>query len=214
MDTANLVFGLVGAMITVVAFKQKAIPEFRPLYDVNGERAELLTVEDQVKAVSAESVKTPSAERTELLKALQDQANRLRTKIQRNELLARGLGLIFYVILGGLVAGLFTDDIEIEGLGNVPKALLIGSAWTSYLTALGFRSEVTAREDLEQSIEGTHEKLAEVLPEVQAAVASAAEANASAPEAAEAPEQVEELLNSVKGQVAEDLAKIRAAQLS
>jgi hypothetical protein len=46
-------FGLIGALITVVAFKEKAIPEFRPLYDVTSERAELLTIQDQVSLVSA-----------------------------------------------------------------------------------------------------------------------------------------------------------------
>jgi hypothetical protein len=211
MDVSNLWFGLLGALITVYAFKQQAIPEFRPLYDVTSERAQLITLQDQIKQVSANSIKAPAKDRTELLKNLQDESNRLSGKIHRNELLSRGLGILFYVVLGGVFAGFFADDIKIEDVGDAPKALLIGSAWTSYLSALGLRGEASNREQLAQSIEQTFEKVAEVAPQVQEAMASVASADADAPEAETAPQEVDELLGEVKASVTEDLAKIQAA---
>jgi hypothetical protein len=174
MDWGMFVAGAVGALIAVYLAREQVIPEFRPLYDISAREVELAELREHTQRTEKElaALQTrviaqpppPEAEAQYLLKVRELSLQELRDErqvvgtleraITRYQVISRGIGFILYVVLGGVIGGFLASRVDVVGLDGdfepAIKAAVIGTAWTSYLAALGMR---LGKEKIENRIE-------------------------------------------------------------
>lgn len=164
MDAGLFLLGMLGALLVVYLAKQEVVPEFRPLFDTSGAQDEAREHRDHIKkteneidgiqaklrdgdSLSADQTQRLATVLNTSLSEIQVERVRLQTlerEIVRNQLISRSLGFLFYIILGGVFGFLLAGKIKVEGLsGDLPtyfQSIVIGATWTTYLSAIGFRS--------------------------------------------------------------------------
>lgn len=156
-------FGSFGALLFVYIAKDVAIPEFRPLYDITEiqrearrhrkhieyTEIEIDSLQERLKNSSSTSEDTQvlSGVLASYLKEIEAERNRLQileSEIKQGQILSRGLGFFFYIILGGVFGTLLSGQVDItfisEGVSNYLESFVIGATWTSYLSSIGIRS--------------------------------------------------------------------------
>lgn len=177
MDLGLFALGAFGAVLTVYLAKQQAIPDFRVVIDIADEEnqaaeksAHIKKTEKDIDDLQEElRQQTISRERAGRLKnvlasslsELEGERARLRSlesKIGRSKLVSRTIGILLYVVLGGVFGALLGGKIRLEGIdANLPsglQAVAIGATWTTYLSAVGFRaSQGKVQENFETRIE-------------------------------------------------------------
>jgi hypothetical protein len=155
------VLGALGALLTLYARSEEPIPAFRAFFDYETLEGELEKLKAEIKK-DQETRKIYSEEYRNnnfddkkfenLTKDIDDRISdndviraRLEGKVQQAQIIHRALGFIFYIVFGGLFAGLLSNVITVEGLdgtlGTAVKPIVLGATWTSYLTLLGFRDQ-------------------------------------------------------------------------
>lgn len=165
----NFLLGFAGALLTVYLFKNTPIPEFPPVDDVKEAsedalktRAQLEKRQAEVDAIQDELRTDPSnaPNLTRIIRAIEpliagDRARlgQLERRIRTSQMFSRALGFAAFIILGGVVAALLAGRVKVSAAGGdatLPEgaqALLIGATWTTFLSALGFRSTQNAATD-------------------------------------------------------------------
>ena len=204
MEIGSFALGALGALLTVYLAKQEVIPEFRPLFDTSERESEAREhqehirktekeIDDVQEKLREESVPADLTQRLHTvlntsLSELQDERDRLRVlerDIKQSRVLSRTLGFIFYIVLGGVFGALLAGKVKVEGLsGDLPKyfeSLIIGATWTTYLSAIGFRSgQAKAGDRIEaikkEAAEGIEALKRELTPKVAGHVADAEKA--------------------------------------
>ena len=158
----TFLFGAFGALLLVYVSKDVAIPEFRPLYDISDmqrearrhrkhiERteADLDSLQVRMRAASiSEDIQVLSTGLESYLKEVEAERVRLHVlekEIKDGQILSRGLGFFFYIVLGGVFGTLLSGQVDItfvsEGVSNYIESFVIGATWTSYLSSIGIRS--------------------------------------------------------------------------
>jgi len=197
--------GALGALLTVYLAKQEVIPEFRAIYDTSDDEIEVSRRQEHIKKTEKDiddiqaklrEASVPDGLARRLDKVLQSSLTEVRDERTRLEILqrrvnrtikySRSLGFIIYIGLGGAIAFLLAGRIKVEGLsGDLPKyfqAIVIGATWTSYLSAIGFRSGQKKAEDRieaakKQASENIEALKQELAPKVAEMVASAEKIN-------------------------------------
>lgn len=157
------VLGAIGALITAYIAKGEAIPEFRATVDVSDKeiearrlRAHYAETQTRIDTLQTELEKpdiTPGrAERLQMVisssqQELESDSSRLRDlepSIDRNRGLARFLGVLFYVGLGGVFGALLTGRVHVEGvtegLPTFYQSIAIGATWTTWLNTVGIKA--------------------------------------------------------------------------
>lgn len=186
MDIGLFALGALGALLTVYLAKQVVIPEFRPLLDTSEMENEAKEHQEHIKKTEKEIDDIQAELREELMQS--DRAQRLTTvlnsslselqgertrlqalerKIMRDQIFSRGLGILFYIVLGGVFGSLLAGRIEVEGLtGDLPnyiQSIVIGATWTTYLSAIGFRSGQGKADDRIEAVKKESAETIEVL---------------------------------------------------
>jgi len=161
MEYGLLLFGMLGAFLTVYLAKQEVIPEFRPLFDTSGKETEVMDHLDHIKRteknidkiqarLETESLTDDVVKRLTLVITTSQEELRYKTtrmqkleqEIKQSQIISRGTGLIIYIVLGGVFGFLLAGRVQIEGLsGDLPnyfESIVIGATWTSYLSVIGF----------------------------------------------------------------------------
>lgn len=196
MDIGLFALGALGALLTVYLAKQVVIPEFRPLFDTAEMENEAKEHREHIEKTKKEIDDIQAKLREELVpldltqrlttvlhssqRELQDERTMLQIlerRIMRGRIFSRGLGFLFYIVLGGVFGSLLAGRIEVEGLtGDLPnyiQSIVIGATWTTYLSAIGFRSgqgkadnriEAVKKESAE-TIEALKKELKQKIPE-------------------------------------------------
>lgn len=162
-DIGLFLLGALGALLTVYLAKQEVIPEFRPLFDTTEKEKEARRYQDHIEMtekhiddiearLEKEHLPPDEAARLETVintrqSELKDERTTLQgleREIKQNQIISRGLGFLFYIVLGGVFGALLTGLVHVEGwTGDLPKffqSIVIGATWTSYLSTIGFRS--------------------------------------------------------------------------
>lgn len=162
MDWGLLGLGMVGALVTVYLAKNEIIPEFRSIFDTSEMDKEYSVLQEKNKKTAkeiddaqAKILKNPSSDEAKNLntfietsqKELDEDTKRLQrleNKIMWSQIWRKGVGLVVYVFLGGVIGSLLADWVQIEGVsGTLPKvlvALVVGASWTTYLSVIGLKS--------------------------------------------------------------------------
>ena len=155
--------GISGALVTLYVATRQVVPEFRPLYDVAEQEAELRKLQDHILKTRSDVDSIQGQLRKEKLSAelgrrlesvLESAQNELSADRGREQILerlilrrtvyARSLGFLIYAGLGGVFAALLADKIEIgdvsAGASHSLSAFVIGATWMSYLSVVGLSS--------------------------------------------------------------------------
>jgi hypothetical protein len=161
MDWVFFLPGMLGALLTVYLAKQEIVPEFRPLFDTSKKEKEAgehrghiketeKHIDDLQAKLEAESVAEEVVTRLTIvlntslseLREERTRLQRLEREIKQNQVISRGLGFLFYIVLGGVFGALLAGKVQVEGmsgkLSDFFKSIVIGATWTSYLSVLGF----------------------------------------------------------------------------
>lgn len=205
MNFDDLLLGLLGAAIAVYIFKQQAIPEFRPLFDITDQVKEALDLRERIKQRRDHLDAKQERGRDEQLNNYTARLDQLEKSLHASQIVSRTLGIILYVGLGGVVAGFLTGSIEINGVSKEFEAVVIGASWTSYLAGFGLRSELGKVANLQSNIEATNHTVEQATKEVERKVREAASAAPGSNTADQAATEVSELMDKLKGEVREDL---------
>jgi hypothetical protein len=164
-DSLHLTYfllGLVGALLTLYLAKQVIIPEFRPLIDVTPveesarqSRADIAKIKADIDKTRMMMTEQPlnsyyltrvysALDRS--LRAEQNRLDRSERRLALNQLVSRSLGFFFFVLLGGVFAALFSDQVKISLQGpsgaSLPgffQAVVIGAGWTGLVSIFGIR---------------------------------------------------------------------------
>ncbi len=172
--------GLLGAFLTVYLTKQEVIPEFRPLFDTfkkKLERDELQEHVDKTRKKNDELQNMRFKEKNESVKkdigveirenkeeitADREQIKYLDKTIKQSQIFTRGVGFLFYIILGGVFGSLLSNIVEIKAFeADIPKifeALVIGAGWPTFLSVIGF---IPSRKKADEKMEDTAKKIDE-----------------------------------------------------
>ena len=202
--------GLLGAAIAVYLFQHLPIPEFRQLWDTSEQRKETIDLRLRIDNRRNRFDEAGGLASDHQLKDYTERLAQLERGIQRHQWITRVVGFALYLGIGGLVAGLVTDDITVEGVGDEVKAAAIGASWTSYLAALGLRGEVTRRTDAEQSVASTVVAANSAISKVEQRVERIEELPAGSAEGEAAKREVVETLKEIKNEAVEDLVRMKA----
>jgi hypothetical protein len=183
LDIGLFLLGALGALLTVYLAKQEVIPEFRPLFDTTEKEKEARRYRDHIEMtekhiddieerLEKESLPRDEVARLEAVintrqsefKAETTRLEGLEREIKQNQVISRGLGFLFYIVLGGVFGALLTGLVHVEGwTGDLPKffqSIVIGATWTSYLSTIGFRSgQKKADEVYQASLQETAMKI-------------------------------------------------------
>ncbi|NPE29774.1 hypothetical protein HNV12_17800 [Methanococcoides sp. SA1] len=158
----TFLFGAFGALLLVYISKDVAIPEFRPLYDISDMQREarrhrkhivktesdIDSLQDRLKTASlsddAQVLTSVLDSYLAEVEAERDRLHVLEKEIKNGQVLSRGLGFFFYIVLGGVFGTLLSGQVAItfvsEGVSNYLESFVIGATWTSYLSSIGIRS--------------------------------------------------------------------------
>ncbi|MCD4807028.1 MAG: hypothetical protein K8R13_05555 [Methanococcoides sp.] len=158
----TFLFGAFGALLLVYISKDVAIPEFRPLYDISDMQREarrhrkhiektesdIDSLQDRLRSASiSDDAQVLSRVLESYLTEVEAERARLHVlekEIKNGQLLSRGLGFFFYIVLGGVFGTLLSGQVNItfvsEGVSNFLESFVIGATWTSYLSSIGIRS--------------------------------------------------------------------------
>ncbi len=154
--------GLAGALLTVYLAKQVVIPSARPFVnlgpieqEITEARTRIASIRGQIDTLRAMLMAQPlnSSYLTRVVKTLEqtlrDELSRLdrnQRQVFRSQFSSRLLGSMFFILLGGIFAALFTEQIQIGLQGptgvSLPKyfqAVAIGAGWTGLLSIFGIR---------------------------------------------------------------------------
>jgi hypothetical protein len=177
------VLGLVGALLTVYLARQVVIPEARPFIDIgpiekeaDDARGRIADIQNQLVGARAMLTAQPinSYYLTRVVRALElslrDEQSRLdrnQRRILLNQLTSRLLGFLFFILLGGVFASLFTGLIKISlqtstgaTLPEPFQAVVIGAGWTGLLSIFGIRGiQTTAAASLDQMGKQSNERI-------------------------------------------------------
>lgn len=162
-DLTEFLLGLVGAVVVVYLSRTIEIPEFRSFFDTAGQISDrdaaaerLKDAYERIRAIEAElqeAAGTPQRHEAlqSALEALQRDVERdcnekraAERVIRSGQIASRTLGILAYIGLGGVFGDLFAGEVDIEGVGGNLQALVIGSAWASYLATLAPLAEKLA----------------------------------------------------------------------
>ena len=196
--------GALGALLTVYLAKQEVVPEFRVIFDTSDMEKEIGRHQDHIKKTEEDvddiqtklrDASVPAAQKKYLTTVLNSsmpelQAGRTRLEkleraVVKSRAFSRSLGFVFYVGLGGVFGALLADKITVEGLsGKLPtvfQSIVIGATWTTYLSAIGFRSNQAKADDRIETVKKEAAESIEMLkkeltPIVTEKVASAEQA--------------------------------------
>jgi hypothetical protein len=214
MNFDHFLLGLLGAAVAVYIFKQQAIPEFRPLFDSTDQVKEAIELRERIKRRRDRLDASGEGARDDQLSGYTARLAELEKTIRMSQIVSRLLGVLLYVGLGGVVAGLLTDSIDVEGVSNNFEAVAIGATWTSYLAGLGLRSEIgkvaDIKADVKDRLEATPQSFEQATAQVQQTVREAANAQPGVDTADKAASDVREVLNKVKSQAQANLAAVLA----
>jgi hypothetical protein len=158
----TFLFGAFGALLLVYISKDVAIPEFRPLYDISDMQREarrhhkhiektesdIDSLQDRLRSASlSDDAQVLSGVLESYLTEVEAERARLHVlekDIKNGQVLSRGLGFFFYIVLGGVFGTLLSGQVDIkfisEGVSNFLESFVIGATWTSYLSSIGIRS--------------------------------------------------------------------------
>ncbi|GEM_PF-3147386 len=185
MDFAILFgLGVLGALIVIYIAKQEVVPEFRPLFDTTRAqqdadqiRKHIANTRKEVDEAQKElrSNKLPPEQLNQISKFIDSSLDEIKQEdkrqkemddeIKQGQVISRTLGFIIYAILGGAIAALLSDKVEVKGFdAALPKqfqAVFVGASWTGFLSVLGFsksgtqtKNEIESlRKDLKDSID-------------------------------------------------------------
>lgn len=165
-------FGAGGSLLTVYVAQREFLPHLWPLYEIRDKeaeaaetRAKVRRTAQQVDSIQGRLERDDFSEETTrqlsmvLQTSLQEVAqererlDRLERAIMRAQAGSRLMGLVLYVLLGGIVAMAFAGRQVVPstfstGLPDFVEALAIGATWTSYAHLLGGR----ARQDRAEAL--------------------------------------------------------------
>ncbi len=175
MNWTLFLLGMFGALLVTYIAQSEPIPEFRPLFDVSDDIADAKACSEDIaclrkfRASAMKFVPTATAtvagppnppngpsntspmtctECSEVISKEEKIKQGLQRTIHRSQYISRGLGFLIYVVMGGVLAGLLTEHVQISltSTSAVPdtlKAFLIGATWISYLTVIGIQATST-----------------------------------------------------------------------
>jgi hypothetical protein len=206
MNFDHFLLGLLGAAVAVYIFKQQAIPEFRPLFDIGDQVQEAIDLRERIKRRRDRLDAANELAVDRQLNGYTTRLAELEKGIRTSQIVSRLMGILLYVGLGGLVAGLLTDSIEVNGVSNNFEAIAIGASWTSFLAGLGLRSELGKVANLQDSIESTHQAVEQATAQVEQKVREAASAPPGSDAAKKATSDISQVLDHVKSEIQDDLA--------
>lgn len=194
--------GILGAFLTVYLSKQEVIPEFRPLFDTFKKRLKRDELQEHVDKTRKENdelqdmrfkeknesvrkdISVRISENKDEIAANRKQIEYLDKTIKHGQILTRGIGFLFYIVLGGVFGSLLSNIVEVKAFeADIPKifeAFVIGSGWPTLLSVIGFipsrkkadeKMEETAKkidEKIENSMKDVEKRLGEELANVKA----------------------------------------------
>ena len=247
MDTTVLfkmfgtfILGLLGALAFVYIAKQQVLPEFRPFVDTQEKQKELdarkialETTDADIKRLTLALVDATDGVKQVGIKGALEVEQKTRADIaqeilnQQRDLdgtqrQMRILGMVCYLLLGGVFAAIGSDFLKVEGLNEslsqLLKPMVIGATWTSFLTAMGFNFGKVGAEkqldgiktDVAASIE-TLKKDVSTITSKAVAAAEAAPQTAQPVMAKKTSEEVEKTITDASAKITRklDLAQAR-----
>jgi peptidoglycan hydrolase CwlO-like protein len=165
MDWSLFWPGIIGALVTVYLSKDEIIPEFRSFIDILELDKAYSDLKEKNKKTAkeiddnqAKILNNPSSDEVRNLNTFIDKSQielagdtkrleKLESQIVWDQIWRKGVGLVIYIFLGGVIGSLLADWVQIEGVsGILPKvliALIVGASWTTYLSAVGLKSLTT-----------------------------------------------------------------------
>lgn len=234
--------GLVGALLTVYLARHVVIPEARPFIDiapieqdVQEARKRIASIRGQLDNLRALLVAQPvnSSYLTRVVRTLEQTLrdelswlDRNERRIFRTQFGSRLLGTAWFILLGGIFAALFTDQIQIGLQGqngaSLPKyfqAVVIGAGWTGLLSVFGIRGiQKMAGMSMDQLAEQSTRRIDDLQTSLvgriragQPAQANAAVPTAPSPTAAQMEAWVVEESEQAKRDLSSHLARAHAA---
>jgi len=227
MDYGLFALGALGALLTVYLAKQQVIPEFRPFFDTFEKQQEIAGNRDRIKKtqkhiddllVKLESEQLTNDGVTKLeavLKTsqdgLRDEMTRLQSlerEIKQSQIISRGLGFLFYIVLGGVFGALLAGKVTVEGLteGLPPyfQSIVIGGTWITYLSTIGIQA---GKQKVDDTIEASKKETAEAIAELKKELMSKVEKIVAKAERAQKVDQpvlgpeVEKMLEEAIGKI-------------
>lgn len=162
MDIGLFLLGALGALLTVYLAKQQVIPEFRPFFDTFEKEQEAKAHREHIKKTQKHVDDVRARLETEPLtdtavpkleavlktsqEGLRDETSRLQMlerEIKQGQIISRGLGFLFYIVLGGVFGSLLAGRVKVEGLsGDLPayfQSIVIGGTWIAYMSTIGIK---------------------------------------------------------------------------
>ncbi len=186
MEWVDIVAGWVGAAAVLLVLQEEVVPELRALFDtaddveaitalrdrLRGTGAEIDVVQAQLSS-SDELSESALTRKQELLRSLErereadsSELQRREATVRRHQLIVRTVGYVFFVVIGGLVAGLLADQFNAEGISSELQAVIIGGSWISILSGIFSRQRTAMLRDLQKSIARSEEAAAKTDKEV------------------------------------------------
>ncbi|MFH1382743.1 MAG: hypothetical protein ABIH70_07620 [Chloroflexota bacterium] len=189
MDWGLFGLGMVGALVTVYLSKDEIIPEFRAIFDTSEIEkgcSELLEknkkTRKEIDDAQAKLLKNPSPDEKESLNTyigtsqeeLREDTKRLQkleNEMMWSQIWRKGVGILVYIVLGGVFGALLADWVKIEGTtGALPRvlvAVVVGAGWTGYLSAIGLKS---LSKKTDEAIQNNQKDASQTIAELKKAV--------------------------------------------
>jgi len=175
-DWQTFLYGVAGALLVVYLVESRVIPQFRSFWDVSQDVADEKLYRERNAKIRSELDRVDSQKADSLIRELtanNEMLIRVSRKVSLNGFVSRLTGIVFYLLLGGLFAVLFSDEVNIAPDAPEVNAILIGSVWTSIANVLGFRGKTEDAAQLGEimgTIQGNMQTLDGQLGGVQSAV--------------------------------------------
>lgn len=226
MDWTEFCWGAVGALISVYLFKDQLIPTFARVYDptplahdvgeLKRKRAQVASRRDTVQRQLDQAAPADRQTYLDELELLEQRHQQLAAELREKERTIRAAeagsrltGLLLYIGLGGLVASLIGDSVDVTDTSGNLEAVIIGATWTSYVSALGLRDNKRTAGKLEASMSETRSTLEESRGRIQELAGTAADAQPGTPEATDASAAAPRQLDAAQAGLSEDLLLLR-----
>lgn len=180
MELIDVIAGALGAAVVLFLFQEEVIPELRAVYDTEADEEEVADLRTRIKNTQNDIASVQAAlrgcevsvdclpQREEELRSLEatreadrSEFNRHERHVRVNQFIVRVTGYVFFVIAGGLVAGLLADKFNAQGMSSEVQSLIIGASWITILSGVFARSRRPLVDDLVKSVNRTYAKASE-----------------------------------------------------
>lgn len=179
----HFLIGAAGALLVVYATKRQ-IPEFRHFYDTDKEVEEIERLKEmrdenlQARTTAAHEGSPGPDKLDALYDDLTSRLTGLEEVVRRRTTWSRVMGVSAYVVLGGVVAALVVAFLPLSaaetGTPREIYAFVVGSAWTTFLAALGLKHvRDEAVDEIKDVTESAEETIRGLQKDLEVAIAAA-----------------------------------------